>query len=73
MNKEKVRDECNTLAELAALDAHYLSIPFPFEERKYGFLKIQLNETYVNTFNLVYYIKRNNNVTFHELEIYGVK
>ena len=73
VNKEKVVDGCNTLAELAAVDAHYLSIPFPFEEREYRFLKIQFNETYVNTLMPDYYHNRNNNVTFHELEIYGVK
>lgn len=73
VNKEKVKDECSTLAELAAADAHYLSIPFPFEEREYRFLKIQFNETYVDTLLPDYYHNRNNNVTFHELEIYGVK
>ncbi|WP_270543424.1 DUF4959 domain-containing protein [Butyricimonas paravirosa] len=73
VNKEKVKDQCNTLTELAAVEAHYLSIPFPFEEREYRFLKIQFNETYVNTLTPDYDHNNNNNVTFHELEIYGVK
>ena len=62
-----------TASELEALNPIYVSIPFPFEEKKYRFFKLQFDATYTSSSSPEYDHNNNNNVTFHELEIYGKK
>ena len=71
VNAEGKTVSVKTVAELDAVAPIYLSIPFPFEEREYRFLKIQFNETYEPVYGSS--SNNSNNVTFHELEVYGQK
>lgn len=66
-------DEVKTIAELNAVGPYYVSVALPFGEREYRFFKLEFRETYVDPSNPSYYHNNNNNVTFHELEVYGQK
>ncbi|MDY4043212.1 MAG: DUF4959 domain-containing protein [Marinifilaceae bacterium] len=73
VSKDKQIVKVSTLAALEAMDPIYLSIPFPFEQTSYRFLKIQFNETYIDPYVPSYNHNNNNNVTIHEIEVYGQK
>lgn len=60
-------------AELAAVAPIYMSIPLSFEESECRFFKIEINATYRDLVLPTYYHNDSNNVTFHELEVYGKK
>lgn len=62
-----------TLLQLNAVEPRYVSIALPFEEREYRFFKLEFRETYIDPYNPSYNHNNNNNVTFHELEVYGQK
>ena len=66
-------DEVKTIAELNAVGPYYVSIALPFEEKEYRFFKLEFRETYIDLTLPSYFHNNNNNVTFHELEVYGQK
>ena len=66
-------DEVKTIAALNAVGPYYISIALPFEDKEYRFFKLEFRETYVDLYNPSYNHNNNNNVTFHELEVYGQK
>ena len=66
-------DIVKTIAELNAVGPYYISIALPFEKKEYRFFKLEFCETYVDLINPNYNHHNNNNVTFHELEVYGQK
>ena len=73
VNAEGKTVSVKTKAELDLVDPIYLSIPFPFEEKEYRFFKLQFNETYEPISGSASHVNSSNNVTFHELEVYGQK
>lgn len=73
VNKEGKVQKANSLAALEVLEPIYLSVSFPFSSKEYRFFKLQFNETYKNLLRPGYYHNDNNNVTFHELEVYVSK
>ena len=60
-------------AELDKLEPLSLSISLPYEETQYRFFKIQFNETYRALFAPDVNHNNSNNVSIHELEVYGKK
>lgn len=59
--------------DFSTLTPVYMSIPFELEGNGYRFLKLRFDATYVHLTNPTYNHNNNNRVTFHELEIYGIK
>jgi hypothetical protein len=66
-------DEVRTIAELNAVGPYFISVALPFGEKEYRFFKLEFRETYIDLYTPSYYHNNNNNVTFHELEVYGQK
>ena len=69
----QIDNDIKTIAELNAVGPYYASIALPFGDKEYRFFKLEFRETYIDLGLPSYYHNNNNNVTFHELEVYGQK